>query len=189
MATHTTNYNWTKPALNDKVNINVLNDNLDSQDLIIFGKANKNDIAPAFDTDSAYTKNDLVYYNGELYQFTADHSAGAWIGTDASKKDISSIIKNVGGDKITYLTHGQIGQGDPPEYITNCPLDVNLTAGVAIAITITDGNNKYSTVQYYSGGEIVYTVGQFNLYVYNDHISLPNYSGSYRNIYCDIIGI
>ena len=189
MATTTTNYNWTKPALNDAVNINVLNDNLDSQDTIIYGKSNKVDIAPNFDNLTDYSKNDLVYYDGELYEFTADHNRGAWTGTDATQKNISSIIKNVGGDKITYLSNGQIGQADPAQYITNCPLDVNLTAGVAIAITITDGNNKYSAVQYYTGGEIIYTVGIFDLHVYNDHLSLPNYSGSYRDIFCDIVSI
>lgn len=158
MATHTTHYNLTKPSLNDKVNIGVLNDNADIIDNALYNKVIPNPTGETTDTLTA-------------------------LEIDGTKYSLG------GGNKITYLTHGQIGQGDPPEYITNCPLDVNLSAGVAIAITITDGNNKYSAVQYYSGGEIVYTVGQFNLYVYNDHISLPNYSGSYRNIYCDIIGI
>lgn len=88
-----------------------------------------------------------------------------------------------------YLEHGQIGQADPAEYITNCPLDKNLTAGKAIAIIITDGQDVYNAVQYYAGGTAIYNIGGFSLYVYSDHVGLPNYSGSYRDIYCDIVGI
>lgn len=40
-------------------------------------------IAPTFDTSTAYTVGDYVYYSGALYRFTADHAAGAWTGTDA----------------------------------------------------------------------------------------------------------
>lgn len=41
-------------------------------------------IAPAFSTSQAYSAGDSVTYNGTLYTFTADHAAGAWIGTDAA---------------------------------------------------------------------------------------------------------
>lgn len=41
-------------------------------------------IAPAFSAAQAYSAGDSVTYNGTLYTFTADHAAGAWIGTDAA---------------------------------------------------------------------------------------------------------
>ena len=37
---------------------------------------------PAFSALTAYSAGDVVNYNGKLYKFTADHAAGAWIGTD-----------------------------------------------------------------------------------------------------------
>lgn len=35
-------------------------------------------IAPLFSTSTSYTKGQIVSYNGKIYQFTADHPAGAW---------------------------------------------------------------------------------------------------------------
>lgn len=40
--------------------------------------------APAFSATQAYSAGDSVTYNEVLYTFTADHAAGAWIGTDAT---------------------------------------------------------------------------------------------------------
>lgn len=42
---------------------------------------------PAFSVEQNYNAGDVVNYEGNLYEFTADHAKGAWIGTDA--KDIS----------------------------------------------------------------------------------------------------
>lgn len=41
-------------------------------------------VAPAFSESNAYSAGDSVTYNGILYTFTANHAAGAWIGTDAA---------------------------------------------------------------------------------------------------------
>ena len=47
---------------------------------------------PTFSASTAYSAGDVVNYNGKLYQFTSDHAAGAWTGTDVEpynlKKDI-----------------------------------------------------------------------------------------------------
>ena len=49
-------------------------------------------IAPEFSDATNYAENDLVRYNGALYQFDFSHSAGAWTGTDVTQKDLSDII-------------------------------------------------------------------------------------------------
>ena len=41
-------------------------------------------VAPDFSASTAYAAGDYVFYGGTLYRFTADHAAGAWIGTDAT---------------------------------------------------------------------------------------------------------
>ena len=188
--------------------------------------AKRSDIATEFSATTAYTAGCFVYHEGKLYQFNADHSAGAWDPTDVVEANVTDqIVSNKsaidalgdmvvanptgettatltaieidgvkyaiggGGSGTVYLDHGKIGQSDPAEYITNCPMDENLTAGKAIAITITDGQDVYSAVEYYAGGSVIYNIGGFSLYVYSDHVGLPNYSGSYRDIYCDIVGI
>lgn len=42
-------------------------------------------LAANFDTAKNYSAGDLVEYEGGLFRFDSDHSAGAWVGTDANK--------------------------------------------------------------------------------------------------------
>lgn len=62
------------------------------------GLAHTEDIAPEFSATSAYTAGDIVYHNGSLYEFTANHAAGAW-----STDDTQAVT--VGGE-ITSLKSG-----------------------------------------------------------------------------------
>lgn len=51
---------------------------------------------PVFSGSTAYSAGDVVNYNGLLYQFTSDHAAGAWTGSDiedySMKKNIDNIL-------------------------------------------------------------------------------------------------
>ena len=49
-------------------------------------------LAPAFNSSTAYTAGQYVTYSGALYQFTADHAAGAW---DASHVTATNIGANL----------------------------------------------------------------------------------------------
>jgi hypothetical protein len=60
-------------------------------------KAAKSDIAPTFSDLTNYFKNDLVYYNGDLYEFQYDHTAGPWETSEVIQKDLSDIISGLGG--------------------------------------------------------------------------------------------
>ena len=69
------------------------------------------DTYPVFSDTKPYVKGDIVNYGGLLYEFTADHEAGAWIGTDvvesSLKKDIiPNIIYNISAvtKKFDYAT-------------------------------------------------------------------------------------
>lgn len=44
-------------------------------------------IAPQFSDEVAYEKGRFVWYEDELYQFTEDHPAGDWTGTDCTQVD------------------------------------------------------------------------------------------------------
>lgn len=48
---------------------------------------------PVFSASEAYSKGKVVNYNGKLYKFTADHAAGAWIGTDVEETSMADNIK------------------------------------------------------------------------------------------------
>lgn len=49
-------------------------------------------IAPTFSESDTYAAGDYVYYDGALYRFTADHAAGAWVGTDAKTVGIGEDV-------------------------------------------------------------------------------------------------
>lgn len=55
--------------------------------------ARRTDIAPDFSTEEDYAEDDVVYYNGILYKFTTDHTAGAW---DSSEVEETTIAENLG---------------------------------------------------------------------------------------------
>lgn len=55
-------------------------------------KANKADIATEFSDLTNYNAGDLVYYDGALYEFQVDHSAGVWETSEVIQKDLSDIV-------------------------------------------------------------------------------------------------
>ena len=72
-------------------------------------QANKSDIATEFNTTTNYTAGCFVYYQGKLYQFNADHSAGAWDPTDVVVANVTdqvvsnkSAIDGLAAADITY---------------------------------------------------------------------------------------
>lgn len=57
---------------------------IDMEDLYLNGDEDNGKIKE-FDATAAYAKGDRVLNSGVLYEFTADHAAGAWSGTDAEE--------------------------------------------------------------------------------------------------------
>lgn len=55
-------------------------------------KVDKSDIAHEFNTTTAYSKGDLCYYQGTLYEFNQAHAAGAWNSAEVDAKNISDVI-------------------------------------------------------------------------------------------------
>ena len=75
MATTTTHYGFTKPGVNDYVDISVLNANFDNLDNVIYNnqlsaQAALDDIAPEYDATATYSVGDYVTYNKTLYRCT-----------------------------------------------------------------------------------------------------------------------
>ena len=60
------------------------------------------DTYPVFSDTKPYVKGDIVNYGGLLYEFTADHEAGEWIGTDARE---TSLIEMSGTTQGLSLIH------------------------------------------------------------------------------------
>lgn len=69
--------------------------------------AKRSDIATEFSTETSYTAGNFVYYEGKLYQFNADHSAGAWDPTDVVEANVTDqIVSNASA--IAGLTASDI---------------------------------------------------------------------------------
>ena len=97
--------------------------------------AKKTDIAAEFNTTTTYTKGVMVYHEGKLYQFDADHTAGAWTGSDVHETNVAdAILEGGGGEQKTYGTAVDITSASQSEPYT-CPSDgvVNLQSGYASA--------------------------------------------------------
>lgn len=103
--------------------------------------AKRSDIATEFSTETSYTAGNFVYYEGKLYQFNADHSAGAWDPTDvveanvtdqvvSNKSDIAALESSI--SQKTYGAAVNIATATQADPFT-CPSDgvVNIQSGYA----------------------------------------------------------
>lgn len=54
--------------------------------------AKRTDIATEFNTTTSYTAGCFVYHEGTLYQFNADHAAGAWDPTDVVAANVTNQV-------------------------------------------------------------------------------------------------
>lgn len=52
-------------------------------------------IAPVFDSTTSYAEGAAVFYNNALYQFTKEHPAGEWTGTDAVPFAMDNFVSDV----------------------------------------------------------------------------------------------
>lgn len=70
---------------------------------------------PVFSSSEDYLSGDIVNYQGKLYKFNSAHSAGAWIGTDASVITMKQDLD----EKLTELE----GKLETNFIVTDIPLD------------------------------------------------------------------
>lgn len=103
MATTTTHYGFTKPGVNDYVDISVLNANFDNLDNVIYNnqlsaQAALDDIAPEYDATATYSVGDYVTYNKTLYKCTTA------ITTAEAFDDTKWTAVKVGGELKSHDT-------------------------------------------------------------------------------------
>lgn len=79
--------------------------------------AKQSDIATEFNTTTAYTAGCYVYHEGKLYQFNADHSAGAWDPTDVVEANVTDqIVSNASA--IAGLTASDVAYDNTDSGLT-----------------------------------------------------------------------
>lgn len=69
------------------------------------------DTYPVFSDTKPYVKGEIVNYGGLLYEFTANHEAGAWIGTDARETSLRREIVNLGIKHDSYSGYLPVDYG------------------------------------------------------------------------------
>lgn len=138
--------------------------------------ANKSDIATEFNTTTAYTAGDFVYHDGKLYQFNADHAAGAWNPTDVVEANVTDQVasnkaaidgltaSDVAYDNTTSGLTATTTQGAVDELADSYPAtQVMLSDGVTSVedaldenLTVTSGDATLTSGYFASGSYIKY---------------------------------
>ena len=88
--------NWQTGDTVTAVKMNNIEDGIYANDTAVTNL--KNSTAPTFATNVAYSKGDYVFYNGVLYEFTANHAAGVWTGTDVTPADLAGDVSSLKSD-------------------------------------------------------------------------------------------
>lgn len=146
--------------------------------------AKRSDIATEFSATTAYTAGCFVYYEGKLYQFNADHAAGAWDPTDVVEANVTDqVVSNASA--IAGLTASDVAYGT--ETVKDALDDLTAsTLGTAIDVSSATSKDKYTTISdgyliiqsTQSTGYVVYAVNDENL-----KISSTYSASSYVTIY------
>ena len=79
------------------------------------------DIAPEFSEEVAYGEGDLVYYEGILYKFTADHAAGAWDPSEVTQTTVAAefnALKNTLNYKTPRINLSAITSTSVKDFLT-----------------------------------------------------------------------
>lgn len=77
--------------------------------------------AKAFETSKAYNKGDIVLHNGMVYEFFANHAAGAWTGLDAAE------IGEAGEEDFLKQNDGWIKQLKNGAHVKDATADTSMS--------------------------------------------------------------
>ena len=192
-------------------NILDLNNRINALEKAVSGgdsaQANKADIATEFSATTNYTAGCFVYHGGKLYQFNADHSAGAWDPTDVVEANVTdqvvsnkSAIDGLTASDVAYdntdsgLTATDVqGAVDELRQADNIMMSDGVTSVEEALDTLTDqsGSYKRGVIPPNSSVEITLPTGgrSYLLFTYADNntynafsILAFFYTGIYKNI-------
>lgn len=123
-------------------NILDLNNRIDALEKNSGGSADsakRSDIATEFSATTAYTAGCFVYYEGKLYQFNADHTAGAWDPTDVVEANVTDqVVSNASA--IAGLTASDVAYDNTTSGLTatNEQAAIDELAGDISGLTASD---------------------------------------------------
>ena len=83
------------------------------------------DIAPAFSEETAYSEGDLVYYDGILYKFAADHTAGSWDPSEVTLTTVSAEFNELKNTRTSVEAMAEAFRA--PDYALSVTVTPNTT--------------------------------------------------------------
>lgn len=99
-------------------------------------------LAPEFVTTASYSAGDIVLYIGNLYEFTANHAAGAWIGTDARQITIGGVVADLKEDFDNIKFDNPLNLYDVGFGITGAtPATWSTALGTSMIVSVNPGDN------------------------------------------------
>lgn len=150
-------------------------------------QANKTDIATEFNATTNYTAGCFVYHGGKLYQFNADHAAGAWDPTDAVEANVTDqVVSNAAA--IAGLTASDVAYDNTASGLTATDVQgavdevkSGLTVRLPINVTLPATTDGRSSVQLDdvipAGAKVVgYTINEVS--TYSDAVCINAYFNS-----------
>ena len=81
------------------------------------------DTYPVFSDTKPYVKGEIVNYGGLLYEFTADHEAGAWIGTDVKETSLKNYLLNNDIKSMSFSGKAYVDLGSMANYLSDGSFD------------------------------------------------------------------
>lgn len=111
------------------------------------------DTYPVFSDTKPYVKGEIVNYGGLLYEFTVDHEAGAWIGTDARETSLIEMSGTTQEQQKEYIysiidSNGKLLFGIKSDDGHPIILNRDLIKDIDKIISMIDDTNKSYPVQW-----------------------------------------
>ncbi len=149
------------------------------------------DIASNFSESASYAVGDLVLYGGYLYKFTSAHSAGTWIGTDATQITIAGELKSTISDTVSSINTALAGKSDTSHTHSYLPLSGGTLTGDVLfdnsetttrQLRFTVGDDDYGRV---AAGATESDAGWFELASAgdgNEPVYVRQYTGEFETV-------
>ena len=118
------------------------------------------DIAPEFSEDEAYSEGDLVYYEGILYKFSADHAAGTWDPSEVTQTTVAAEFNEL-KNTLTNVTE-RISANTLANAITALTFDTEYVAAADgyLRGIANPGTSKYISLKGKLTDDTWYTLAQ-----------------------------
>ena len=134
-------------------------------------------LATEFNANNNYTKGEFVFYEGDIYIFTADHPAGAW------KIDNPDAV-------VITLADAIVEKADKADTVLETTLSRGRTAGTTVGTASMAFGNDVEASGYgsHAGGHQTIANSKYQ-HVFGDYnIADPNTNVSAKGTYIEIVG-